>query len=47
MKALSEIGYDGVFSLETAPPESLSDELFEKAAELEIGIVRELLGFRG
>ena len=47
MKALSEIGYDGVFSLETAPPESLSDELFEKAAELEIGIVRELLGYRG
>lgn len=47
MRALSEIGYDGVFNLETAPPESLSDELFEKAVELEIGIARGLLGFRG
>ena len=32
-KALTDINFNGVFSLETEPPSSLSDELFEKTGK--------------
>ena len=46
-KALNDIGYDGVFSLETAPPDSVSDELYEDMTVLLVRIVREILGYEG
>ena len=42
-KALKEIGFDGVFSMETLPPHSLSTELFEKTATLMSEIAKDII----
>lgn len=42
--ALKEIGYSGVFSLETVPPDGLPDELYEAMGRLYVKVAREILG---
>ncbi len=42
-RSLKDIGFDGVFSLETSPPQSLPDPLFEKACTLLYDIADEII----
>lgn len=43
-KSLKDINYDGVFSLETLPPKSLSADLFEKYCILMFETAKEICG---
>ncbi|MBQ6980130.1 MAG: sugar phosphate isomerase/epimerase [Clostridia bacterium] len=42
-KALKDVGFNGVFSLETSPPKLLPDELFEKASKLVCDTVKYII----
>ncbi|MBR5307619.1 MAG: sugar phosphate isomerase/epimerase [Clostridia bacterium] len=46
-RALKDIDYKGVFSLETIPPTSLSLPIFEDALRLLMNITREVMGYAG
>lgn len=43
VKALKDVGFNGVFSLETNPPQVFSDELFERASILLCDVVKEMV----
>lgn len=44
-KALADIGYNGVFSLEVTPPENISDKLYEEMSVMLRDISREIIGY--
>lgn len=43
-KSLKDIGYDGVFSLETQPPHALPTPIFEELCKIQVKIANEILG---
>ena len=43
-KALKDIGYGGVFSLETNPPHGLDNQLFERSAKFYCDVAKSIIG---
>ena len=44
-EGLKEVGYDGVFNLETSPPWKLGEELYDEMAKLLVKIAKQVMHY--